>query len=268
IPMAMLLAIVFTTGALLMLPLGRLVGTYLETLPPITAYSINIGASLAGVVSFLLISYLQFGPVVWFTIAILPVLYLVRTDRLGLLWNSVGLVAVVAVMLLFRSGGELWSPYSKITVTPAHPLINARELFTNNNGHQVMYDLSAKRLANRYADPEGLWHLAQAHVYVYGAAYEMVHPRSVLIVGGGTGNEAASAVRHGVERIDVVEIDPVIISIGRSFHPEDPYSNPHVRIINDDARHYMATTRERYDLIIFGFLDSTSHLSSMSNIRL
>src|SRR5439155_19166515 len=268
IPMAMLLAIVFTTGALLMLPLGRLVGTSLQTLPPISAYSINIGASLAGVVSFLLISYLQFGPVVWFTIAILPVLYLVRTDRLGLLWNSVGLVAVVAVMLLFRSGGELWSPYSKITVTPAHPVINARELFTNNNGHQVMYDLSAKRLANRYADPEGLWHLAQAHVYVYGSAYEIVHARSVLIVGGGTGNEAASAVRHGVERVDVVEIDPVIISLGRALHPEQPYMNGRVRIINDVALQYMATTHERYDVTIVGFVVSTRHMVSMSNIRL
>src|SRR5436305_14310814 len=30
----------------------------------------------------------------------------------------------------------------------------------------------------------------------------------------------------------------------------------------------MATTHQRYDLIIVGFLDSTSHLSSMSNIWL
>jgi hypothetical protein len=267
-PMVLLLAIVFTAGALLMVPLGRLVGRYLEAFPPITAYSINIAASLLGVAAFLVISYLRFGPVVWFTIAILPILYLVRTNQRALLWNIVGLVAVVGVMILFRSGEELWSPYSKIDLTPAHPLINARELFTNNNGHQVMYDLSEKRLANQYNDPEGFWHLAQAHVYIYGSAYEIVRPRSVLIVGGGTGNEAASAVRHGVERVDVVEIDPVIISIGRALHPEQPYMSGRVRIINDDARHYMATTTERYDLIIVGFLDSTSHLSSMSNIRL
>jgi hypothetical protein len=267
-PMVLLLAIVFTAGAGLMIPLGRVVGQYLEGFPPITAYSINIAASLLGVLGFLLISYLRFAPVAWFTVAILPVLYLVRTDRRGLLLNSLGLIAAVGVVLLFRSGEDLWSPYSKISLTPVQPLINARELMTNNNGHQVMYDLSEKRLARRYDDPEGLWHLAQAHVYIYGSAYQILQPRSVLIVGGGTGNEAASAVRHGVGRIDVVEIDPVIISIGRALHPEQPYLNGHVRIINDDARHYMATTSERYDLIIVGFLDSTSHLSSMSNIRL
>ena len=267
-PMVLLLAIVFTVGALLMLPLGRLVGRHFEAFQPITAYSINIGASLLGVGAFIAISYLRFGPLTWFIAAILPVFYLVQGDRRALPWNVAGLVAIVAVLLQFQSRDDLWSPYSKISLSPVQPLINARELFTNNNGHQVMYDLSAQRMANRFNDPEGMWHLAQAHVYVYGGAYEIVHPRSVLIVGGGTGNETASAVRHGVERIDVVEIDPAIISIGRAFHPENPYSNPHVRIINDDARHYMATTRQRYDLIIVGFLDSTSHLSSMSNIRL
>jgi hypothetical protein len=66
----------------------------------------------------------------------------------------------------------------------------------------------------------------------------------------------------------VVEIDPTISQIGQTFHPEQPYSDSRVRIINDDARHYMTTTDQRYDLVIFGFLDSTSYLSSMSNIRL
>jgi hypothetical protein len=182
-PMVVLLAIVFTAGAGLMLPLGRLVGHYLEAFPPITAYSINIGASLLGVAAFIAISYLRFGPVTWFIIATLPILYLVRTDHRALLWNIFGLIAVVGMVLLFRSGEERWSPYSKISLSAVHPLINARELLTNNNGHQVMYDLSEKRLANRYDDPEGLWHFAQAHVYVHGSAYEIVRPRSVLIVG-------------------------------------------------------------------------------------
>src|SRR5215471_2133889 len=58
-PMVLLLAIVFTAGAGLMIPLGRVVGRHLEGFPPIVAYSINIAASLLGVLSFLLISYLR-----------------------------------------------------------------------------------------------------------------------------------------------------------------------------------------------------------------
>src|SRR5207247_7355735 len=180
---------------------------YIEAFAPITAYSINIGASVLGVGTFIAMSYLRFGPVAWFITAIVPLLFLVRMDGRALLWNVIGLAAIVPVLSVFQSGDEQWSPYSKIALSPVHPLINARELFTNNNGHQVMYDLSAERMAKRFDDPEGIWHFAQAHVYVYGGAYEIVHPQSVLIIGGGTGNEAESAVRHGFERLDAVETD-------------------------------------------------------------
>src|SRR3989442_6190185 len=47
-PMVVLLAIVFTACAGLMLPLGRLVGHYLEAFLPITAYSIKIGGGFSG----------------------------------------------------------------------------------------------------------------------------------------------------------------------------------------------------------------------------
>ncbi len=268
VPILMVLSVVFVGSALLMVPLGRLVGKHLTAFPSLTAYSINICASLLGVVSFLALSYLTFGPVTWFTIALLPILYFVRANRLGVLCTVVGLVLAVGITWFSRAPQEYWSPYSKITLEPTHPAVNARQLLTNNNGHQVLYDLSRERLEKRRGDPALVWDLVQAHVYVYDSPYQIAQPRSVLIVGGGTGNETAAAVRHDVERIDVVEIDPVIIAIGRELHPERPYLDPRVRIINDDARHYMATTRERYDLIVFGFLDSTSHLSSMSNIRL
>jgi spermidine synthase len=267
-PMVLLLAVVFIATALLMIPLGRLVGIHLGSFPALTAYSINIGASLFGVGSFVLLSYLSFGPVIWFGIAVLPILYFVRSHRFALMCNIAGLVLAIGVLEFSKKSQEYWSPYSKIVLDEPQPTIGSRLLTANNNGHQMLYDLSAKRLASRGNDTSAAWGLVQAHVDIYESSYQIVPAHSVLIVGGGTGNEAAAALRRGVERIDVVEIDPVIIEIGRAFHPERPYLDSRVRIINDDARHYMATTRERYDLVIFGFLDSTSHLSSMSNIRL
>src|ERR1051326_5533369 len=45
VPLLLPLLVVFTVSALLMMPLGRLVGMYLEAFTPITAYSINIAAS-------------------------------------------------------------------------------------------------------------------------------------------------------------------------------------------------------------------------------
>ena len=48
----------------------------------------------------------------------------------------------------------------------------------------------------------------------------------MLIAGGGMGNDAAAAVRNGAGSVDVVEIDPLIVSKGRDIHFERPYNNP------------------------------------------
>lgn len=268
VPLLLPLLMVFAVTALIMLPLGRLVGKYLEEFPPITGYSINIIASLLGVLTFLALSYLGFDPAVWFLIAAIPILYFLQSNRIYSAVALAGLLVTVGILQLARASREYWSPYSKITLSDAIPQTNARLLSTNNNGHQVLYDLSPGRLARLGNNRNAIWELTETHKDIYESAYSILKPRSVLIVGGGTGNEAAAALRRGAQKVDVVEIDPAIIRIGRGYHPEQPYQDPRVSIINDDARHYLSTTDQRYDLIVFGFLDSTSYLSSMSNIRL
>ncbi len=61
-------------------------------------------------------------------------------------------------------------------------------------------------------------------------------------------------------------IDPVIIEMGRRYHPERPYDSPRVTVVNDDARSFFASTDRKYDLIIFGLLDSHT-MTSMTNAR-
>ena len=68
--------------------------------------------------------------------------------------------------------------------------------------------------------------------------------QDVLILGAGSGTDVAAALRHGVKHVDAVEIDPAIIRLGRAHHPDHPYSDPRVTVINDDARHFLRTTRE------------------------
>ena len=92
-------------------------------------------------------------------------------------------------------------------------------------------------------------------------------PKRVLIVGAGSGNDVAGALRHGPEHVTAVEIDPVILDWGRKYHPEKPYSSPRVVTITDDARSFLATDRSRYDVISFGLLDSHT-TTSMTNARL
>jgi len=83
----------------------------------------------------------------------------------------------------------------------------------------------------------------------------LVHPspRSVLVVGLGAGVTAGSFVMHPeVSRIVICEIEPRVVgAASRYFETENHsvLSDPRVEVIYDDARHFLATTRERFDII-------------------
>ncbi len=92
-------------------------------------------------------------------------------------------------------------------------------------------------------------------------------PRRALVVGAGTGNDVAVLLDEGVEHVDAVEIDPVILDLGE-HHPDHPYASPRVRRINTDARSFLNRSDQRYDVVVFGTLDSMTRLSALSNVRL
>jgi len=75
-------------------------------------------------------------------------------------------------------------------------------------------------------------------------------------------------VRAGAGRVDAIEIDPVILLVGKERHPEKPYANPRVRPVNNDARSFLRGTEDKYDLIVYGLLDSHTLLSQGSSVRL
>jgi len=83
----------------------------------------------------------------------------------------------------------------------------------------------------------------------------LVHPRprSVLVVGCGAGVTAGSFVVHPtVERIVICEIEPLIPKVvARYFSEEnhDVVKDPRVEVVYDDARHYILTTHETFDVI-------------------
>ncbi len=78
-------------------------------------------------------------------------------------------------------------------------------------------------------------------------------PRSVLVVGCGAGVTAGSFLAHpGIQRISLCEIEPLIPKVVARFFAEenhDVVQDPRVRLIYDDARHYILTTRDHFDVI-------------------
>jgi spermidine synthase len=83
----------------------------------------------------------------------------------------------------------------------------------------------------------------------------LVHgdPKRVLIVGCGAGVTAGCFVDHpGVERIVICEIEPNVLTAARDFfgaENRDVLRDPRTHVVCDDARHFLLTTAEKFDVI-------------------
>jgi spermidine synthase len=78
-------------------------------------------------------------------------------------------------------------------------------------------------------------------------------PQSVLIVGCGAGVTAGSFTVHpDIKRIVICEIEPLIPQVVSQFFARENYDvvhDPRVEIVYDDARHFVLTTQEKFDII-------------------
>jgi hypothetical protein len=262
VPMELVVGIFFLLIAVTMIGLGQLLGRRFAAIPnAVEAYVVNIGGSLAGVLLFNLCSW-WLSPVWWFgMVAIGLVYFLLRETPRP--WWAIGLSIVAPALLLipehFSIGViranfpvESWSPYYRINYAPANGSI-----VVNLLGHQNM--LSRDGPATSYAVP-----------YLLNRDSGQPQFHDILIIGAGSGNDVSRALEWGAPdaRIDAVEIDPVIQSIGRRDHPDHPYQDPRVTVHLGDGRNFLRSTGRKYDLVVFALVDSLVLHSSVSNIRL
>lgn len=260
----------FALIAFTFIPLGQLVGWYLEKSPKgIRGYTINIVGSLVGILSYTALCFLDQPPAVWFAVAgVLLVLLLWRAPALR--WSAAIAFAIsILLVSLGPSGGyrDYWSPYQKLTLRPieVNGELVSYELKTNDSWYQQIFDLSPEFVAKhpayfREVPPE--W-------TPYNLPYKFCpNPGAVLVLGAGTGNDVAAALRNGAQRVVAVEIDPLIRELGGELHFEKPYSSPKVQTVVDDARSYVQNNHEKFDLIMFSLLDSHTTSSYYTNIRI
>ncbi len=262
-------AAVFMTGFIYlvvsaMIPLGQWVGTYLDAAKnPVSAYTSNLASSLAGIWFFAGLAALRSSPVIWLGVAfLLLILIRDRSNRFGL--ASLLLFAASLVLLHHAYSGTAktyWSPYQKLQVEDMGE--QRYNILVNNTGYMSIANLTPAFLDS---------HPGVKQEYPkssYDVPFRFVERRDrVLIIGAGAGNDAAAALRNGAGEIDAVEIDPLIYALGKELHPDHPYDSPRVHLILNDARTYLRQASVKYDVVIFGLLDSHTQSSSYSNIRL
>lgn len=259
LPLVMALVIALMTT--LALPLGGL----LRSLPPLRAYGVDIAGSLAGIAAFGLISAVGLEPIAWFSVAAV----LIGLSALGrgiTLWSAVSAAAMIGVLVLIGGqaiGADLWSPYYRISTfdDDGRPL-SARSGSLDQPVHLHVNGIGLQSMGTA-TDADGMVLHRQLYRWLPDRAFDRA-----LIIGAGTGNDAALALSQGVKHVDAVEIDPVIARIGRDFHPDRPYDDPRVSVHIDDGRAFLRRSTDRCDLIVFALTDSLTLVTSTANVRL
>lgn len=265
--MFLLLTVVFV-------PLGRLIAAKFSVFRPLTGYTVNILGSLAGVLAYTGMSFLGWPPPTWFLVGALGLMYFIPRSPRGSWWTSL-VLAGIPVLLTFiwptPALRTVWSPYYRIDIredlaTSDPGLLLGYDLSVNLAYHQRLVNLSPSFVAeNREAAPEHFDSAQAEYDAPYAAAPSL---RRVLVVGAGTGNDVAAALRAGAMDVTAVEIDPMILRLGEELHPERPYANEAVQLVAEDARSFFSRARGSYDLIVFGALDSHTLFSTASSVRL
>jgi hypothetical protein len=263
------IAPLFALIALGFVPFGQFVGWYLENAPHgVTAYSVNVAASLAGIAGYTLLCFFDRPPWVWFLIAGILSLAVFWPRRAARNFVCIAFIAIVAVAALPDDPHTktYWSPYQKLILEPEEKNGQIESYFLNTNGYfyQRIVNLSDAFVRSHpdYFRSEPIeWNSYNVPYRFYPS------PSSVLVLGAGMGNDVAAALRNGAGRVVAVEIDPLILRLGRELHFERPYQSPRTEVVIDDARSYIENSHDQFDLIVFSLLDSHTTTSHFTNIR-
>ena len=88
------------------------------------------------------------------------------------------------------------------------------------------------------------------------SALAVDHPKKVLVVACGAGVTAGSFIPYpDVDEITICDIEPLVPDHVTPFFAKENYDvvdtnkNPRVHIVHDDGRHFIRTTKEKFDVI-------------------
>jgi hypothetical protein len=253
--------VAFACAALPFVALGQILAQTMEEHPRLVAYGWDVAGSLLGTVLFSVSAFFGVPPWAWVAVvATLCALVLTRS------WLERGLLVAAGLAYLsfaYSALGGIWSPYYFVQYRQeAHGL----RVFVNSSFHQLA--LRFGQTDSSAPDLQALMLAKWGYPYrLYRSAHSRP-PRRVLILGAGTGNDVVVALANGATEVVAVEIDPVILGLGRGLNQAQPYADPRVRAVVDDARHYLGKHQAPFDMIVFGTLDSQVLLSGHSNLRL
>ncbi|MGQ9724918.1 MAG: polyamine aminopropyltransferase [Tepidimonas sp.] len=124
----------------------------------------------------------------------------------------------------------------------------------------------AMRIDGHFMTSEGeefFYHEALVHP----AAVAHGAPRQVLIIGGGDGGAAEEVLKHrSVERVVLAELDAEVIAVAKAHLQRvhrGVFDDPRLQVRIGDGLEYVATTPDRFDLILLDLTDPETPAGSL-----
>lgn len=231
----------------------------------------TLGAILGSVATgFWLVPWLGSFRIVALTAAVnlLLAVFLLTSCSARRTLESVGSVALAVVVAIAGWSGFLYDPalanFSVANHPEAYPphlsayqLAHTMDLLYSEDGLNATIAVvrGEKTLAlktNGKTDASTGDLLSQLMLGHLGGVFNEL-PRKVLVIGFGSGMTVSAVARYpDVEQIDCVEIEPAVLHAAPYLQSlnRGVLSDPRLHIIVDDARNFLFTTRDQYDLII------------------
>ena len=176
------------------------------------------------------------------------------------IFGMVGVVAAMGISLFIAM---------KIPAVPPELIAYGRRIMINMGRSQILYTgegINSSIAISRWDDGAIQFHVSgkvEASTETYDMRLQRLlghmpalfhpNPKSVLIVGFGAGVTAGSFVPHPtIQRIAICEMEPLIPPTATKYFGQENYNvknDPRTQIYYDDARHFVLTTPEKFDII-------------------
>ncbi|MBP2680461.1 MAG: Spermine synthase [Candidatus Krumholzibacteriota bacterium] len=168
-------------------------------------------------------------------------------------------VASILGLAIFAGLGAASPRIDRALTTLVHPALVAskdspygRVTVTSSGGQFVVYENDAIAYETESVSAEEIVHIAAANL-------EDID--RVLVLGGGLEGTAAEIAKYAPRRVDVVELNPVIVSLSERHLPAGyraALGREGVSLHIEDPRRFAARTPDVYDLVLIGAADPAS----------
>jgi hypothetical protein len=161
----------------------------------------------------------------------------------------------------FEHLSKEWNSFSRIDVTRETKVKNST--LNNYDSREDSRELAAIIIDADAGTPIFRWNGSQSDLvwmkkYMDYLPYEMKKVDNTLVIGGGGGEDILVALAGGSKQVDVVELNPLIVSAAKRFADPSgsPYERDNVQLFIDDGRRFISSTDKKYDAITIKLVDS------------